>query len=79
MSETLLISGRDMVLFAIPFLSPIFISQFRMDGLAKPSKRSVNWGMQPCGMHSNREPIMRDPDGNDPLRVFMCLCIEMVS
>jgi len=63
MNESFLISGRDMVLFAIPFVSLILISQFRLNGIAKPLKKSVNQRMRRCGLDPNGEPILRDPDG----------------
>jgi hypothetical protein len=63
MNESFLISSRDMVLFAIPFVSIILISQFRLSAIAKPHKRSASQSARRCGMDLNGEPILRDPDG----------------
>ena len=62
-SESFFISGRDMVFFAIPFVSLILISQFRLNGIAKPLKKATNQRVRRCGMDLSGEPILRDPDG----------------
>jgi hypothetical protein len=63
MGEFFLISSRDMVLFAIPFVSLILISQLRLNGIAKPPRGSASRSVRRCGMDLNGEPILRDPDG----------------
>jgi hypothetical protein len=63
MSESFVISGRDMILFAIPFVSLILVSQFRLSGIAKPPKGSVSRSKRTCGINVNGEPVLRDPDG----------------
>ena len=63
MHDTILISGRDSLLFAIPFVFMLFLSVFRVDeALARP--RAAATSRRPAGgMNEDGAPILRDPDG----------------
>ena len=63
MHDTILISGRDSVLVAIPFVFMLFLNVFRLDEtLARP--RAATARSRPTsGMNEAGEPILRDPDG----------------
>jgi hypothetical protein len=63
MSESFLISGRDMVFYAIPFVLLTFACLFKLDGVATSSKQSANRRGSRCGASLNGEPVLRDPDG----------------
>jgi hypothetical protein len=52
-----------MVFFAIPYVLLILVSQFRLDGIAKPLRKEVDRGTWRGGMDLSGEPILRDPDG----------------
>jgi hypothetical protein len=63
MHDTILISGRDSFLVAIPFIFMLFLSVFRLDEtLARPSAATARHrpasGIKVAGV-----PILRDPDG----------------
>jgi hypothetical protein len=62
MGNQILISGRDTLLVAIPFILLIGMSVFRAgEKLGMGKKRD---GYKPsCGVEGDGEPIMRDPDG----------------
>jgi hypothetical protein len=61
--DTILTSGRDAFLVAIPFVFMLFLSVFRLDeALARPKKQSpTRWPAS--GMIEAGVPILRDPDG----------------
>ena len=63
MHDTILISGRDSILVAIPFIFMLFLSVFRLDEtLARP--RAATARRQPAGgMNEAGALILRDPDG----------------
>jgi hypothetical protein len=63
MHDTILISGRDSILVAIPFIFMIFLSMFRLDEtLARPSAATAR--RRPAsGMNEAGAPVLRDPDG----------------
>lgn len=59
-----LISGRDALLFAIPFIGLVFISLFRLDRvIAAPRESPVRHTRPACGVDEAGEPILCDPDG----------------
>ena len=58
-----LISGRDTLLFAIPF-GVIFLAQFfRLDERMATTRRSKSAGQRFCGPDSIGNLVLRDPDG----------------
>jgi hypothetical protein len=61
--DTILISGRDSVLVAIPFIFMLFLSVFRFDeALARPRAATAS-SRQVRGMNEAEVAILRDPDG----------------
>jgi len=63
MNESILLSGRDTLLVAIPLVLCLVVSIFRLDrGIALP-KGSLNRRRLACGLDAFGEPILRDPDG----------------
>jgi hypothetical protein len=63
MHDTILISGRDAVLAAIPFVFILFLSVFRLDQtLARPRAEATQRRLA-SGMKETEVPILRDPDG----------------
>ncbi len=63
MHDTILISGRDTFLVAIPFVFMLFLSVFRLDeALASPREQSSR-NRPASGMIEAGVPILRDPDG----------------
>jgi hypothetical protein len=63
MHDTILISGRDSILVAIPFIFMLFLSVFRLDEtLARPSAATARHRLA-RGMNVAGLPILRDPDG----------------
>jgi hypothetical protein len=63
MHETILTSGRDTVLVAIPFALMVFMTVFRLDEAIATPKRSLNGRRLGCGLDEYGEPVLRDPDG----------------
>lgn len=63
MVDTVLSSGRDTVLVAIPILTLLLASMFRLDQLIAAPKETGRRDRPPCGMDRNGEPILTDPDG----------------
>jgi hypothetical protein len=63
MEEHVLISGRDTLLIAIPFIVILMITMFRLDQILASPKQVVNGRRLACGMDKPGEPILRDPDG----------------
>ena len=63
MYDTILMSGRDAFLVAIPFVFMLFLSVFRLDAaFARPRERaSRRWSAS--GMNEAGGPILCDPDG----------------
>jgi hypothetical protein len=62
-SQDTLVSGRDGLLVAIPFVLILLVSILRLDYLFATPKGSVNRRQQVCGMDESGEPILLDPDG----------------
>ena len=63
MDEHILISGRDTLLIAFPFVILLLFSVFRLgDSIASP-KGTFGRRRPPCGTDQFGEPILRDPDG----------------
>lgn len=63
MDEHILISGRDTLLIAIPFVLLLLISIFRLDEFIAAPKGALNQRRPACGVDEFGEPILRDPDG----------------
>jgi hypothetical protein len=63
MEPHFLISNRDALLVAVPFILCLMASMFRLDrGIAQP-KGSLSRRRPACGVDQFGEPILRDPDG----------------
>ena len=63
MHDTILISGRDAFLVAIPFIFMLFLSVFRLDEtLARPGAATAGYRLA-SGTNVAGVPILRDPDG----------------
>jgi hypothetical protein len=59
-----IVSNRDSVLLAIPFISMLFLTVFRLDHLiAMPSKNNSRQRRHACGVDEAGIPILCDPDG----------------
>ena len=63
MHDTILSSGWDTVLFAIPFLGLRLAALFRLDGCFATPKRVAGRCRPPCGLDLDGRPILCDPDG----------------
>jgi hypothetical protein len=61
--STLVISGRDMVLFAIPSALLLLFSVFGLDQIIAAPKVPLSRRRPACGLDKHGEPILRDPDG----------------
>jgi hypothetical protein len=60
--ETILLSSKDSLLVAIPFIGLLLVGYFRLDQIiASPKKKGRRRPMS--GMDESGEPIMSDPDG----------------
>jgi hypothetical protein len=59
----MLISNKDALLFALPFLVILFISMFRLDQLIATPRRAVMQRPSAADIDKHGEPILRDPDG----------------
>ena len=63
MHDTILISGRDSILVAIPFIFMLFLSVFRLDEtLARPRAATARHRLA-MGVNEAGAPVLRDPDG----------------
>jgi hypothetical protein len=58
-----ILSNRDAMLFAVPFLVILFISMFRLDQLIATPTRPVRQRPSASDIDEHGEPILRDPDG----------------
>jgi hypothetical protein len=68
MNETqILLSNKDTLLFAIPFLFMLFISVFRLDQVIAAPAGAQN-RRPACGVDESGETILCDPDGR-PSRI----------
>ena len=63
MHETIVASGWDSILTAVPFLGFLVASFFRLDELIATPKRPAGHRRHPCGIDENGEAILCDPDG----------------
>jgi hypothetical protein len=64
MHETdILISGRDVLLVAIPTCLMLFISVFRLDHFLATPRSNRMPRRAACGIDKSGEPILCDPDG----------------
>ena len=63
MQEPILISGRDTLLVAVPFILVLLIGVFRLDEVFSASRASLNRRRPACGLDEHGEPIFTDPDG----------------
>ena len=63
MHETILTSGRDTLLVALPFIGMLMVGLFRLDELIVVPKEVKAISRRPGGMDVNGEPIVCDPDG----------------
>ena len=70
MDDTILISGRDSFLVAIPFVFMLFLSVFRLDEtLVRPRAATARHRLA-SGINIAGVSLLRDPDGQlvDPRR-----------
>lgn len=63
MDHQILISSRDALLVAIPFVLILAVSVFRLDQIIALPKGSLNRRRPACGIDEFGELILRDPDG----------------
>lgn len=63
MHETILNSGRDSLLFAVPFVAMLLLGFFRLDEVvAAPKRTAGHWRIE-CGEDEEGQTILTDPDG----------------
>jgi len=63
MDQSILMSGRDTLLVAIPLVLMIFFSIFRLDQIIARPRVSQIRRRPACGVNELGEPILCDPDG----------------
>ena len=63
MHESVLVSGRDTLLVAVPFGLIIFVQFFRLDTLVASSRRPKREVRRFCGPDAVGETVLSDPDG----------------
>jgi hypothetical protein len=63
MSETILKSGWETMLFAVPLISMLLIGFFRLDGVVATPKRPDGPRRIECGQDEEGRTILTDPDG----------------
>jgi hypothetical protein len=63
MDQNVLISGRDTLLIAIPFVLVLLVCIFRLDHLFAIQKGAAPNRRSPGGLDKSGNQIMRDPDG----------------
>jgi hypothetical protein len=63
MNETVVTSGWQAILLAIPLISLLGMSVFRIDELAAASRKSNENHRGFCTLDANGEPLLLDPDG----------------
>jgi hypothetical protein len=68
MHEAILISGRDMVLIAIPFLVLVVLVLFRLDVIIAAPRKTLRQHRPVGGMNKDGKPVLSDPDGRNPTR-----------
>ena len=69
MEETrILVSGRDSLLIAVPFIVLLLSSVFGLDQLLATPKTAASRRRPACGIDEAGEPILYDPDGTQTPR-----------
>jgi hypothetical protein len=63
MYETILKSGWDTLLFAVPFISMLLIGFLRLDEVVAAPKRPAGHRRAVCGEDEDGQAILTDPDG----------------
>ena len=63
MHESVLISGRDALLIAIPFGLLLLVQFFRLDELVATARRPKNTSRRFCGPDAFGDLVLTDPDG----------------
>jgi hypothetical protein len=61
--ESVLISGRDALLIAIPFGLILLVQFFRLDELVAKARPSKNAARRFCGPDAVGDMVLTDPDG----------------
>jgi hypothetical protein len=70
MHEDFIISSRDTVLIAIPFVFILFVCVFRLDSVFAMPKRVISRQRPASGLDQDGECILTDPDGRVVRRRF---------
>jgi len=68
MHQAILISGRDTLLVAVPFLVLFVISLFQLDKLFATPKGGIKLRRPLSGINKDGKPVLCDPDGRRPTR-----------
>jgi hypothetical protein len=63
MQEYLLLSSRDTLLIAVPFVVILMITIFRLDQIIASPREPLTGRRLACGLDEHGEPLLRDPDG----------------
>ena len=63
MHETVLNSGWDTILFAVPALCMLLMGVFHLDELLVPPRHSARTRRPAFSMDKNGQTVMFDPDG----------------
>jgi hypothetical protein len=63
MNDTILKSGWETLLVAVPFVVVSLIGLFRLDELLVRRKDETVRKRSACGLDKDGEPILTDPDG----------------
>jgi|HubBroStandDraft_5_1064220.scaffolds.fasta_scaffold185158_2 hypothetical protein len=63
MDQSILISGKDTLLLAIPLVLAVLLSAFRLDQIITRPKGSLSRRRPPCGVDESGELFLCDPDG----------------
>jgi hypothetical protein len=63
MHETILKSGWEALLFAVPFIAMLLIGLFRLDEVVATPKRPAVHRRPECGHDVDGRAILTDPDG----------------
>lgn len=61
--EVILMSGKDTILVAIPFIALLIMGLFRLDGMFIKSRKKSRRPPPPSGVDEEGRPIFSDPDG----------------
>ena len=63
MHETVLNSGWDTFLYAVPVLFMLVVGVFRLDELFAAPKQNARPPQPPSGIDEDGQPLLCDPDG----------------